>query len=54
LGQYVYEMTQAKVEALKSGGAVLPPPAQTQRDSDDEADIKAEVDEEDDYETELA
>lgn len=27
LGQYVYEMTQAKVKALKAGGGMLPPPA---------------------------
>lgn len=27
LGQYVYEMTQAKVKALREGGGVLPPPA---------------------------
>lgn len=29
IGQYVYEMTQAKVKALKEGGGVLPPPATT-------------------------
>ena len=29
LGRYVYEMTQAKVKALKEGGGVLPPPATT-------------------------
>ncbi|KAK3696453.1 hypothetical protein LTR37_017954 [Vermiconidia calcicola] len=29
LGQYVFEMTQAKVKALKEEGGILPPPAQT-------------------------
>ena len=36
LGQYVYEMTQAKVKALKDGGGVLPPVARTKDDSDAE------------------
>lgn len=34
LGQYVYEMTKAKVEALKAGGGVLPPPAQMKLDGE--------------------
>lgn len=39
LGQYVYQMTQAKVKALKEGGGSLPPPAQPQiRDDEDEED----------------
>ncbi|KAK4956868.1 hypothetical protein LTR10_006397 [Elasticomyces elasticus] len=36
LGQYVYEMTQAKVKALKEGGGVLPPPAIAGRVEDEE------------------
>ncbi|GAB7350559.1 hypothetical protein MBLNU459_g1137t1 [Dothideomycetes sp. NU459] len=36
LGQYVFEMTKAKVEALKAGGGVLPPPATIKVDEDDE------------------
>ena len=38
LGQYVFEMTRAKVEALKKGGGMLPPPARTggRVDDDDE------------------
>ena len=44
LGQYVYQMTQAKVKALKEAGGTLPPPAQTNgrvEDEDDEADEPA-------------
>lgn len=41
LGQYVFEMTQAKVAALKANGGVLPPPEAVQ-------DTKMEVEEEDD------
>ncbi|KAK3638686.1 hypothetical protein LTR22_017704 [Elasticomyces elasticus] len=36
LGQYVYEMTQAKVKALKEGGGVLPPPAIAGRIEDED------------------
>ncbi|KAK4985364.1 hypothetical protein LTR66_008202 [Elasticomyces elasticus] len=36
LGQYVFEMTNAKVEALKAGGGMLPPPAPERFDDDDE------------------
>jgi len=36
LGQYVFEMTKAKVEALKKGDGALPPVAQTREDSDAE------------------
>lgn len=36
LGQYVFEMTKAKVEALKAGGGVLPPPAETVVEEDEE------------------
>ncbi|KAK5705717.1 hypothetical protein LTR17_021405 [Elasticomyces elasticus] len=36
LGQYVYEMTQAKIKALKEGGGVLPPPAIAGRVEDEE------------------
>ncbi|KAK4893519.1 hypothetical protein LTR27_008202 [Elasticomyces elasticus] len=36
LGQYVYEMTQAKVKALKEGGGVLPPPAIAGRVEDED------------------
>lgn len=39
LGQYVYEMTQAKVAALKANGGVLPPLEEVARDVDmEEAD----------------
>ncbi|EME77465.1 uncharacterized protein MYCFIDRAFT_158285 [Pseudocercospora fijiensis CIRAD86] len=41
LGQYVFEMTQAKVKALKEGGGQLPPLAQTgklEEDYQDEGD----------------
>lgn len=56
LGQYVYEMTQAKVKALKEGGGSLPPAAQVKRveeddEEDEEADAAAEnVDEADEEE----
>ncbi|KAK5723097.1 hypothetical protein LTR17_013967 [Elasticomyces elasticus] len=43
LGQYVYEMTQAKIKALKEGGGVLPPPAIAGRVEDEE---EGEADEE--------
>ncbi|KAK5715134.1 hypothetical protein LTR15_010550 [Elasticomyces elasticus] len=36
LGQYVYEMTQAKVKALKEGDGVLPPPAIAGRVEDED------------------
>lgn len=36
LGQYVFEMTQAKVKALKEGGGVLPPVAVGKVDEEDE------------------
>lgn len=36
LGQYVFEMTKAKVEALKAGGGVLPPLARQMEAEDDE------------------
>lgn len=50
LGQYVFEMTKAKVEALKNGGGVLPPVAQTGVDSEDEDEgvVKDEFEAEDD------
>jgi intron-binding protein aquarius len=38
LGQYVFEMTKAKVEALKAGGGVLPPVAQIKAGQDDDDD----------------
>ena len=41
LGQYVYQMTQAKAQALKEGREILPPPAVTDdnaEDSDEERD----------------
>jgi intron-binding protein aquarius len=41
LGNYVFEMTKAKVEALKKGGGQLPPPA-TETKVDDEDDEDAE------------
>ena len=44
LGQYVFEMTNAKVKALKEGGGVLPPAAP--------ASIKVEADEEEEEEDE--
>lgn len=48
LGQYVYEMTQAKVAALKANGGVLPPLEEVARDVDME-----EADEEGGNEDEL-
>jgi len=36
LGSYVFEMAKAKVEALKKGGWVLPPPATEMKVDDDE------------------
>lgn len=36
LGQYVFEMTKAKVEALKRGGGVLPPPVQSGVEEDED------------------
>ncbi|EME41849.1 hypothetical protein DOTSEDRAFT_82025 [Dothistroma septosporum NZE10] len=45
LGQYVFEMTQAKVKALKAGGGQLPPPAIKQKV---EVPDEHEEDEEDD------
>lgn len=35
LGQYVFEMTQAKVNALKANGGVLPPIEQMPKDDED-------------------
>lgn len=63
LGQYVYEMTKAKVEALKAGGGVLPQTQdvrmgdaqEVQADEDEEADrednviIKDDEADDDDY-----
>ena len=48
LGKYVYEMTQAKVKALKEGEGVLPPLAITDgRDGqEDDGDAEEEMDEE--------
>jgi len=43
LGQYVFQMTQAKVKALQEGGGVLPPPATTtKRVEDDEEEEEEE------------
>lgn len=50
LGQYVFEMTKAKVEALKAGGGVLPPPAETKVDEEGDEDGAQEVYEEDEPE----
>ncbi|TKA62400.1 hypothetical protein B0A49_11217 [Cryomyces minteri] len=36
LGQYVFEMTKAKVEALKAGGGVLPPAPEERLDEDED------------------
>ncbi|KAK4619880.1 RNA helicase aquarius [Fulvia fulva] len=47
LGQYVFQMTQAKVKALKEGASQLPPPAVKQR-------IEAAGDDEDDEEDDTA
>lgn len=41
LGQYVFEMTKAKVEALKAGGGVLPPAAVRSEEDDDDDDVEA-------------
>lgn len=43
LGQYVFEMTQAKVKALKEGGGVLPPLAETRKDDEDDVGDGVEV-----------
>lgn len=49
LGQYVFEMTKAKVEALKANGGVLPPIEQMPKDEDMEVDeAEAEAEEEED------
>lgn len=47
LGKYVYEMTQARVKALKEGSAQLPPPAGqatrgAEEDDEDEGDVVVE------------
>lgn len=42
LGQYVFEMTKAKVQALKEGGGVLPPVAKTVGDEEDDDDQEGE------------
>ncbi|KAL1311234.1 hypothetical protein AAFC00_001424 [Neodothiora populina] len=42
LGQYVFDMTKAKVEALKAGGGVLPPPAENKVADDDDDDDEEE------------
>ncbi|CAK4030494.1 Intron-binding aquarius [Lecanosticta acicola] len=47
LGKYVFQMTQAKVKALKEGGGSLPPPAQPQRVEDDQDEDDKEAAEED-------
>lgn len=62
LGQYVFEMTQAKVKALKEGGGVLPPAATTDGGAEDEEDEEGgdgageveEVDDEMEVEVEVA
>ncbi|WPH02176.1 Hypothetical protein R9X50_00503100 [Acrodontium crateriforme] len=36
LGKYVFQMTQAKIAALKAGSETLPPPAQADRSRDEE------------------
>ena len=47
LGQYVYEMTQAKVEAIKKGEGMLPPAEKMIKREDDDDDVRASaVDEE--------
>jgi intron-binding protein aquarius len=46
LGQYVYEMTQAKVAALKKNGGVLPPIEATVKDVDMEDGNDDGIDEE--------
>ncbi|EKG20245.1 hypothetical protein MPH_02478 [Macrophomina phaseolina MS6] len=47
LGQYVFEMTKAKVEALKANGGVLPPVEQIPKVEEDMDMDEAEEDEED-------
>ncbi|SMR48831.1 unnamed protein product [Zymoseptoria tritici ST99CH_1E4] len=64
LGQYVFEMTKAKVQALKAGGGALPPPAQTKElpvedgeedeEVDDGEDLAINGDEPDDSEVQLS
>lgn len=44
LGKYVYEMTQAKIKALKENGGALPPVEEVVDDEDDR-DVGVEVDE---------
>ena len=57
LGQYVYQMTQAKVKALKEGGGELPPAATTdggaEEDDEDEGEGNGEADGVEDEEMEV-
>ena len=51
LGQYVYEMTQAKIKQLDTGQLSLPPPEKTMADEEDEENIvEAEVEEDEEVE----
>ena len=51
LGQYVYEMTQAKIKQLDAGQLSLPPPEKTMADEEDEENIvEAEVEEDEEVE----
>ena len=52
LGQYVYEMTQAKIKQLDAGQLSLPPPEATMADAEKEEDI-VDVDGEEDEEPPL-
>ncbi len=52
LGQYVFEMTQAKVEMLKGGGNVLPPQEAGMGTVEDE-ETGGEVEVDDGHESEL-
>jgi len=47
LGQYVYEMTNAKVADLKAGQGVLPPIAEDREEGDDDEDAEQEDEDED-------
>ncbi|QIW95173.1 hypothetical protein AMS68_000691 [Peltaster fructicola] len=46
LGQYVFEMTQAKVKALQGGQGMLPPAAPQQDEAEDDADDADELEHE--------
>lgn len=53
LGEYVYEMTKAKIEALKASGQGMPAVEQTMEVMElDEADDVMELDDEDDAQSE--